>query len=162
MTEKVYKLTKDGYKQIEKKLKELRTTARAEIAERIRHAKEFGQLEENAEYENAKAEQAKLEQEIAKLEKVLRNAKILDKKEIQTEFVDHGTTVTVELVEESKLYDFEIVSTQESNPAHKPPRISDESPVGSALMGKRREDVVQVEIPLGLVNFKVIDIVNIP
>lgn len=162
MTEKVYKLTKDGYKQIERKLKTLRTTGRAEIAERIRQAKEFGQLEENAEYESAKSEQTKLEQEITKLEKILRSAQILDKKETATDMVDLGTVVTVKYLEDGRTLDFEVVSTQESNPGHKPPRISDESPLGSALLNRRRGDVVEVEIPLGKVQYEVLDIINAP
>ena len=162
MAEKVIKLTKDGYKQNEKKLKHMRTTARTEIAERIRQAKEFGQLEENAEYENAKAEQAKLEQEIAKLEKILRNAQIIDKRDVMAEVVDLGTTVTVEMLGEGKTMQFDLVSTQESDPTRKNPRISDESPVGSVLMNKKRGETVEVEIPLGTVQYKVIDIVNTP
>jgi transcription elongation factor GreA len=162
MTEKVYKLTRDGYKQIEKKLKFMRTHARAEVAERIRQAKEFGQLEENTEYENAKAEQAKLEQEILKLEKVLRNAVILDKSDVTAEVVDVGTTVTVEMVDEGKTLQFELVSTQESDPSRKIPRISDESPVGGALMNKKRSEMVEVEVPLGKARYKVIEIINTP
>jgi transcription elongation factor GreA len=160
MQEKVYKLTKEGYKQIEKNLKVLKTKERAEIAERIRQAKEFGQLEENTEYENAKEEQAKIEREIMKLEEILRNATILDKKDVQTDKVDIGTTVTVEFVEDSRNMQFEIVSSQESNPGHEPPRISDESPIGSALMGKSKGEVVEVEVPLGIVHYKVVEILN--
>jgi transcription elongation factor GreA len=160
MPEKVYKLTREGYKEIEKKLKSLRTTERAEIAERIRQAKEFGQLEENTEYENAKAEQAKVEQEIAKLEKTLRSAQILDKKEIKTDKIDVGTTVKVEYLDDNKTEEFEIVSTQESNPTRKIPRISDESPVGSALMSHAVGDAVEVETPLGMAHYKILTIKN--
>lgn len=160
MPDKVYTLTKEGYKQLEKKLKNLRTSERAEIAERIRQAKEFGQLDENAEYENAKAEQAKLEQEIAKLEKILRSAKIIEKKD-EAEEVDLGTRITVEYVEEGKSLQLEIVGTHESDPFHSPPRISDESPIGTAVMGKKPGDVVEAEIPLGTVHYKIVDIVNL-
>jgi len=122
MTEKVHKLTKEGYKQIEKRLKYLRTTRRAEVAEKIRQAKEFGQLEENSEYEDAKEEQAEVEREILKLEKVLRNSIVYEKKDIQTDKVELGTTVTVEYIEENRTLQFEIVSSQESDPMHTPMR----------------------------------------
>jgi transcription elongation factor GreA len=160
MAEKIHRLTKDGYKQLEKKLKQLRTINRAEIAERIRQAKEFGQLEENAEYENAKAEQAKLESEIAKLENTLRNAQILDKAEVGTERVELGTTVVVDYLDENRRVTFEIVSTQESDPFRMPSRVSEDSPVGTALMNKQREETVEVETPMGLAHYKVVDIIN--
>ncbi len=161
MPEKVYRLTREGYKQLEKKLKHLRTKVRAEIAERIRQAKEFGQLEENTEYENAKEEQAKVEAEIARLSEILRNAVIIPKREVSTDKVELGTIVTVEWVEDdNKVYKFELVSSQESDPAHDPPRISDESPVGSALMGREKGELVEVEIPLGVAHYKILDIVS--
>lgn len=163
MPDKVYKLTRDGYKQLERKLKHLKTRERAEIAERIRQAKEFGQLEDNAEYEAAKEDQARIEMEIARLTELLRNAQILEKKELQSDAVDVGTTVTVEnLDENNKIMQFEIVNSPETDPTHTPPRISDESPIGQALMGKEKGELVEVEIPLGTVHYKVMEIVNTP
>ncbi len=155
---KVQKLTREGYKNLEKKLKHLKGKVRLEIAERIRQAKEFGEISENTEYENAKSEQARVEQEIMKLEMLLRNAQIIEKKAITIDEIQVGVQAKVKYLEENKEMIFELVSSTESDPTRTPPRISDESPIGSALMGKKRLDVVEVEIPLGKVSYEVLDI----
>ena len=155
---KIQKLTREGFKNLEKKLKHLKGKVRLEIAERIRQAKEFGELTENTEYENAKAEQARVEQEIMKLDKLLRNAQIIEKKAITMDDVQVGVQVKTKYQEEEKEVLFEIVSSTESDPTHKPPRISDESPLGSAFIGKKRGDLVEVEIPLGKVHYEILDI----
>ncbi|MFP4498846.1 MAG: transcription elongation factor GreA [Vulcanimicrobiota bacterium] len=159
---KSYKLTKEGYKKIEKKLKFLKATARPDIIERIRQAKESGPLEENTEYKNAREDQAKLEFEIARFEDVLRNADIIKKPlDYKADKVDLATAVTVLDMAEDKELTFEIVGSQEIDPTREVPRISDESPLGSALMDCEVNDEIEVEVPLGSVKYKIINIINI-
>lgn len=155
---KIQKLTREGYKNLEKKLKHLKGKVRLEIAERIRQAKEFGEISENTEYENAKSEQARVEQEIMKLEMLLRNAQIIEKKAITIDDIQVGVQIKVKYLEDNKEIIFEMVSTTESDPTHIPPRISDESPIGKALINKKRGDIVEVEIPLGKVSYEILDI----
>jgi len=161
MPEKIQKLTREGYKNLEKKLKYLKGKVRQEIAERIRQAKEFGELGENIEYENAKSEQARVEQEIIKLDKILRHAQIIEKKGSASTEVEVGVAVQTRFQEENKIVKFEIVGTSESDPLHDPPRISDESPVGAALIGLERGQTAEVETPLGKAHYEVIDILDI-
>lgn len=175
MPDKIHKLTKDGKRDLEKKLKHLRGKVRKEIAERIRQAKEFGEISENSEYENAKSEQARVEQEIMKLETILRNAVLIEKKETKVEQVEVGVIVKLKNIDEDKIFDFEIVGTTEADPTHVPPRISDESPIGKALVdanssvdeagnsiikGAEVGQVIKVDIPLGIVSYEVMEIVN--
>ena len=169
MTEKKQKLTKEGYKDLEKQLKYRKSKVRQEVAERIRQSKEFGEIGENIEYENAKSEQARVEQEIMKLEKILRNAEIIAKKEEIATNVEIGVIVKAKYVEEEQIVTFEIVGTSESDPLHHPPRIADESPIGKALVeavitdeGKRigaeKGQIVEVETPLGTAHYEVLEI----
>jgi transcription elongation factor GreA len=169
MTEKKQKLTKDGYKELEKQLKYLKSKVRQEIAERIRQSKEFGEIGENIEYENAKSEQARVEQEIMKLEKILRNAEIIAKKEEVATNVEIGVLVKAKYVEEDQIVSLEIVGTSESDPLRRPPRISDESPIGKALVeagttddgrkiGAEKGQIVEVETPIGTAHYEVLEI----
>lgn len=161
MAEKIQKLTREGYKNLEKKQKYLKGKVRQEIADRIRQAKEFGELSENIEYDNAKSEQARVEQEIMKLDMILRNAQIIERKGSASKEVEVGVAVQTKYQEEDKLVKFEIVGTSESDPMHDPPRISDESPVGAALIGLERGQVAEIETPLGRAHYELIDILPI-
>lgn len=158
MAEKIQKLTREGYRDLEKKLKYMKGKVRQEIAERIRQAKEFGELGENSEYENAKSEQARVEQEIAKLEKILRTSEIIEKKETSVDKVEIGVTVVARNMEEDKVMTFEIVSSPEANPTAVPPRISDESPIGMAMVGLEKGQTARAETPLGVANYEIMEI----
>lgn len=160
MQEKVHKLTPEGKKSLEKKLRHLKKEVRQEIAERIRQAKEFGEISENSEYENAKSEQARIEQEIMKLENILRNAEVIEKKDEEISCVEVGVTVVLNYLEDDKMLTFEIVGTTETDPTHTPPRISDESPLGKALIENKAEkgQIVELEVPIGKASYRVLDI----
>ena len=135
-------LTKDGYKALEEKLDYLKTTKRDEVSKKIGIAREFGDLSENAEYDAAKEEQAQVEQEILEIENKLRNAKIINKKEIDTTKVNAGCYVKVLDLDFDEEMEYRIVGATESDPAKG--LISNESPVGQALLGRKVGDVVSV------------------
>ena len=135
-------LTKDGYKALEEKLNYLKTTKRDEVSKKIGIAREFGDLSENAEYDAAKEEQAQVEQEIVEIENKLRNAKIINKKEIDTTKVSAGCFVKVLDRDFDDEMEYRIVGATESDPAKG--LISNESPVGQALLGRKVGEVVSV------------------
>ena len=155
MTQQVY-LTKEGKKELEKKLEYYKTVRRPEVTKKIGVAREFGDLSENAEYDAAKEEQGIIEGEIAEMELKLKTCIIIDDKKLSTSKIGLGNTV--------KLYDeefdedvvYKIVGSTESDP--KNGLISNESPVGKAILGKKVGDEVQVETPNGILNFKVLKI----
>ena len=149
-------LTQEGYNNLEKELDELRTVKRPEIAERIKIALGFGDLSENSEYDEAKNAQAANEIKIAELENKLRYAKIIDESEIDTKTVQVGNTVKVLDMEFDEEESYTIVGSTEANSLAF--KISNESPVGRALMGKQKGDVVKVELPDGEVEYKVLNI----
>ena len=156
MVEKQELLTQDGYNKLEEELEYLKTVKRKEVAERLKVAISFGDLSENAEYDEAKNEQAKLEEQILKLDEKLRKAVIIDESQIDLDIVMVGSIV--------KLYDFDfdeeieysIVGSAEADPCEG--KISNESPVGKALLGARVGEVVEVQVPDGANKFKVLDI----
>ena len=156
MVEKQELLTQDGYNKLEEELEYLKTVKRKEVAERLKVAISFGDLSENAEYDEAKNEQAKLEEQILKLDEKLRKAVIIDESQIDLNIVTVGSIV--------KLYDFDfdeeieysIVGSAEADPFEG--KISNESPVGKALLGARVGEVVEVQVPDGANKFKVLDI----
>ncbi len=156
MSEKEFVLTKDGAKKLEAKLDHLKIRRRKEVAERIRQAKEFGEIGENSEYEDAKSEQAFVEGEIMNIENILRHAKIIDETEIHTDVVSVGTIVELKDVESGDKVEYRIVGTEESDPSHG--YISDESPVGAALMGSKKNQTVEIKVPDGVVSYKVLRI----
>src|SRR5438552_3932762 len=154
--EKEVLLTPEGLRKLEEKLDNYKSVHRKEIAERIRQAKEFGDISENAEYEDAKMEQALVEAEIINLERVIRNAKLIDEKEIHTDIVSIGSTVKLKELDSNENEMYTIVGSAESDPLdHK---ISNESPVGAALLGKHKGDKVDVKTPGGKVSYKILEI----
>lgn len=156
MVERSIFLTVDGLKKLEDQLDELKTVQRKEVAERIKQALAFGDISENSEYDEAKNEQAQLEERIAKLEAMLRNAKIIDEEDITTDKVSIGSKVLVKDLEYDEEIEYTIVGVAESDPYEG--KISNESPVGSALLGKKSGDTVEVHVPDGIIEYKVLDI----
>ena len=140
-------LTKQGLDELKAKISYLSNERRREVAARIKEAREFGDISENAEYDDAKNEQAMLEKQISDLEEKLRSAKVIDKKEVTGESVTVGTTVHVKDQKSGKSVKYDIVGSAEANIAEN--KLSNESPVGKALLGRKRNDVVEVALPNG-------------
>ena len=149
-------LTQEGYDNLEKEVEFLKNEKRSEIAERIRVALGFGDLSENSEYDEAKNAQAANETKIAELENKLRYAKIIDESEVDTKTVQIGNIVKVHDIEFDEEVEYTIVGSTEVDLALN--KISNESPIGSALLGAKKNDVVQVEAPAGVMKFKVLAI----
>ena len=156
MEEKEVILTQEGYDKIEKELEHLRTVTRMEIAERIKVALGFGDLSENSEYDEAKNAQAENEAKIAELENKIRYAKIIDEKDIDTKTVQIGNTVTLYDIEFEEEVEYTIVGSTEVDLAAN--KISNESPIGNAILGAKKNQVVEVEVPAGIVKYKVLSI----
>lgn len=156
MEEKEVILTKEGYDKLEEELNFLKTEKRAEIADRIKVALGFGDLSENSEYDEAKTAQAENEVKIAELENKLRHAKIIDEKEIDTETVQIGNIVKVLDEEFDEKIEYTIVGSTEVDLASN--KISNESPLGSALLGARKNEVVEVNAPAGIIKYKILAI----
>ena len=142
------RLTAEGVAKYEERLEYLKTTARSEIAEQIKIARSFGDLSENAEYDAAKIEQARIEYEIVEIEAMLKNVILIDEENINTEVVTVGATVTVKNMDTQQGMTFQIVGSAESNPREN--RISNESPVGAGLLGKKLGDIAEIQTPGGL------------
>ena len=140
-------LTPEGLEKLKQEIEHLSTTRRREVAERIKEAREFGDISENAEYDDAKNEQAMLEKQISDLEEKLRSAKVIDSKEVTGETVTVGTTVHLKDQKTSKSEKFHIVGSAEANVADR--KLSNESPIGKALLGKKRGAIVSVPVPRG-------------
>lgn len=156
MPQKETLLTYDGLKKLEEELEYLKTEKRREVAERIKVALGFGDLSENSEYDEAKNEQAQVEMKIVDLENKLRNVKIIDEDEIDTKTVQVGNTVQVLDMEYDEKIDYTIVGSEEADLLEN--KISNESPIGKALLGKKKNEVVEVEAPGGLLSFKILKI----
>jgi transcription elongation factor GreA len=139
-------LTPDGLQKLKDELEELSTAKRREVANRIKEAREFGDISENSEYDDAKNEQAMLEQRIAQLEERLRSAQVIDAKDLDTDVVRVGSEVNVKDEDTGSSSKFMIVGSAEAKP---PERLSNESPVGRALIGQKKGDVVDVVLPNG-------------
>jgi transcription elongation factor GreA len=149
-------LTAEGYKKLQKEIDLLRGDKRREVAERIRIAREFGDIAENAEYDDAKNEQAMLEHKIAQLEERLLSARVITKKEISKDNVSVGSYVRLRDMQANKTFEYHIVGSAEANPAQN--KLSNESPVGKAIMGKKKGEVVEVSAPRGSLKFKIMEI----
>lgn len=150
-------LTAEGLKQLEEELDLLKGEKRKEIAEKIKVARSYGDLSENSEYDDAKNEQAILEARIATIEATLKVAVVIDENEFGADQSVHvGSLVKVENISMGREQEFRIIGSNESNP--KENKISDESPVGKALLGKKVGDMVEVEVPAGLMTFKVLEV----
>ena len=140
-------LTVEGLEKLKTELEELTTTKRREVADRIKDAREYGDISENSEYDDAKNEQAMLESRIAALEEKLRSATVVSAKDITTDAVSVGTKVKVKDGQSGKSMTYTIVGSTEANPADN--KLSNESPVGRALMGRAKGDTVEVQLPNG-------------
>ena len=140
-------LTPEGLEKLKAELEDLTTTKRREVAERIKDAREYGDISENSEYDDAKNEQAMLESRILSLEEKLRSATVVDAKELTTDVVQVGTAVKVKDSESGKSVTYTIVGSTEANPAEK--KLSNESPVGRALIGHGKGETVEVQLPNG-------------
>ena len=156
MEEKEVLLTQEGYDNLEKELEYLKTEKRTEISERIKVALGFGDLSENSEYDEAKNAQADNEIKIAELENKLRYAKIINESEIDTKSVQVGNKVKVLDMEFNEELEYTIVGSTEVNLAEN--KISNESPIGKALLGAKKNEVVEAQTPGGIVKFKVLAI----
>lgn len=153
---KPMRMTPAGLKKLEEELNYLKTTKRTEIADKIKVALSFGDLSENSEYDEAKNEQGILEGRIADLEKILANVVIVDEAELSTETVNIGNVVVLQNKKTKKNLTVTLVSGNEVNV--KEMKISDESPVGAAIIGHKVGDTVEVEAPAGAVKYKIIEI----
>lgn len=155
MADKVV-LTTQGVKDLEERLDYLKTVRRQEIAEEIKQARAFGDLSENAEYDEAKNEQARIEGEIVNIEKMLRNAVLVDEESTDTNTVNIGLFVKVQDMGEKIEEEYQIVGSAEADLARN--KISNESPVGKALIGQKKGTTVRVKTPGGTVKYKILDI----
>ena len=149
-------LTAEGYAKLKREIEHLQTEKRREVAERIRVAREFGDIAENAEYDDAKNEQAMLEHKIAQLEERLLSARVITKKEISKDTVSVGSKVRIRDVAAKETFEYHIVGSAEANPAEN--KLSNESPVGKAIIGKKKGETVEVSAPRGALKFKILEI----
>jgi transcription elongation factor GreA len=153
LNDKEIVLTAEGLEKIQTELDELKSVHRRDVNDRIRQAKEYGDLSENAEYEDAKQEQAFIEGRILKLEGMIRNARLIDESEYAAGEVHLGCTVRVKDLKNGEGYEFSIVGFAEADPPKQ--RISNESPLGSALIGHKKGETVDVTTPRGVVKYKI-------
>lgn len=149
-------LSSQGLKNLEEEIEQLKTEKRKEIAEKIKVALTFGDLSENGEYDEAKNEQAMVESRIATIEVMLKNVKLIDDDEITTDAVNVGTKVKILDIEFNENFEYQIVGSTEADPDKF--SISDESPVGRALLGRKVDDEVIVETPGGTIKYKILQI----
>ena len=156
MTEKETILTEEGLKKLEDKLETLKSVRRLEVAERIKQAISFGDISENSEYEDAKNEQAFIEGEIITLEKMIRTAKIIESGDIKTDVVTLGSTVKIKDLAMKSTFEYTVVGSAEADPLED--KISNESPVGVAIMGKKSGETVEVSVPDGAIKYKIMSI----
>ena len=146
-------LTKDGLEKLEKELSHLRTVKRKEVAARIKQAISYGDITDNSEYEDAKNEQAFIEGRIITLEKLLRRARLLEKEDKSDNSIALGSVVKLKDLDSGEVFEYTMVSTAEADPSEK--KISNESPVGKALIGRVPGDEVEIKAPVGLVRYKI-------
>jgi transcription elongation factor GreA len=156
VAEKEVILTQEGLKKLEEELEHLKSVKRREVAERIKVAIGYGDISENSEYEDAKNEQAFIEGRVITLEKMLRNARIINNDDVNTDKVSVGSIVTLKDLEHGEVVEYNIVGTAESDPFQN--KISNESPVGKAILGKTRGTKVDINVPVGTIQYEIIDI----
>jgi transcription elongation factor GreA len=149
-------LTPEGHEKLKEEIERLSTVKRREVAERIKQAREFGDIAENSEYDDAKNEQAMLEHRIATLQERLKSARVIQKKEIPAGVVAVGTKVRLRDIDAKETIEYHIVGSAEANPAEH--KLSNESPVGRAIMGHKKGDTVEVAAPRGSLKFKILEI----
>ena len=151
-------VTQEGLKKLEDELEYLRSEKRQQVAERLKVAISYGDISENSEYDDAKNEQAFVEGRILTLENMIRNAKVIEASEVDKDVVALGNNVKIEDVETKETEEYTIVGTTEADPMAEPPRISNESPVGRAILGHKVGDVIKVRTPVGELDYKVVAI----
>jgi transcription elongation factor GreA len=149
-------LTAEGYEKLKREIQFLQNDKRREVADRIRVAREFGDIAENAEYDDAKNEQALLEARIAKLEEQLSAARVIEKRDITSDVVSIGSRVRLKDMDDNKTVEYHIVGSAEANPAEQ--KLSNESPVGKAILGRKKGEIVEVAAPRGSLKYKILDI----
>jgi transcription elongation factor GreA len=149
-------LTKEGYEKLRDEIDFLSNQKRREVADRIKTAREFGDIAENAEYDDAKNEQAMLEARIAKLQERLAGARVIEKKEIAKDVVSIGAKVRLRDVDAKQTVEYHLVGSAEANPAEH--KLSNESPVGKAIIGKKKGETVEVATPRGSLKYKILEI----
>lgn len=156
-----FMLTLEGYEKIEAEIEELKSVKRKEVSDKLKVARSFGDLSENAEYDEAKNEQAQLEERIAKLENIIRNAQIIDEDEIDKDVVNLGSRVKVEIKfpdGETEKAEYVIVGSTEADPAEG--KISNDSPIGRAIMGMKKGSKVDAAVPDGIAKIKIKEIIT--
>ncbi len=149
-------LTPEGYEKLKQEIEVLSNDRRREVADRIRVAREFGDITENAEYDDAKNEQAMLEHKIAQLEDRLVNARVIRSGDVDLSVVSVGAKVRLRDVDAKQTFEYTIVGSAEANPAES--KLSNESPVGKAIIGKKKGETVEVSAPRGSLKYKILDI----
>ena len=149
-------LTAEGYEKLKSEIEYLSNEKRREVADRIRIAREFGDIAENAEYDDAKNEQAMLEHKIAQLEERLLAARVIEKGEVSKDTVSIGSLVRLRDVDAKETVEYHIVGSAEANPAEY--RLSNESPVGKAIIGHKKGETVEVPTPRGSLKYKILEI----
>ncbi len=149
-------LTAEGLHKLEEELEYLKVVKRKEIAQRIKQAKDFGDLMENSEYEDAKNEQAFVEGRILQIDQMLRNARVIDNNDVRRDRVTVGCTVVLQDLNNDEKLSYMIVGSAEADPSRD--RISNESPVGKALLGRKKGETVEVRAPVGTIRYSVLDI----
>jgi len=149
-------LTEDGYRKLREEIEYLSGEKRREVAERIKEAREFGDISENSEYDDAKNEQAQIEYRIQALEQKLRNARVVDTEHVSTETVSIGNRVTLKDVKGRRTIEYSIVGSAEADPRHG--RLSNESPVGKAVLGRSKGDKITIPAPRGALEYEVLEI----
>ncbi len=156
MINKEILVTPNGYKKLEEELEQLKTVKRHDVTEKIKNAISYGDISENSEYEDAKNEQAFVEGRILTIENMLRNAKVINGDEVKTDRVRVGAKVSLEDLEFNETVEYTIVGSTEADPEAN--LISNESPLGVAILGKRRGDVCDVNTPSGVLKYKILSI----
>jgi len=149
-------LTAEGYDKLLEELEHLTNTRRREVAARIKSAIEFGDISENSEYDDAKNEQAFIEGRISQINDVLAKASLIDKKKVTTKAVSIGSRVKLLDVEENEEFEYRLVGSVEADPENH--KISNESPVGQAILGRKAGETIKVEVPSGTIEYRIIEI----
>jgi transcription elongation factor GreA len=149
-------LTEEGYEKLREEIEYLSTTKRREVAERIKEAREFGDISENSEYDDAKNEQAQVEHRLQQLEQKLRNARVVDTDHLSTDTVSIGAQVTLREGRKKNTLKYTIVGSAEANPRRG--RLSNESPVGKALLGAKKGEKVTIPAPRGAITYTIVSI----
>lgn len=147
-------LSPEGLRRLEEELEHLKSVRRREVAQRIKHAREFGDIAENSEYEDAKNEQAFIEGRIQTVERMLRNARLIDDSDVDPETASIGSRVSLKDLSSGAVLEYVIVGSAEADPAEL--RISNESPVGKAILGQKVGSVVEVAVPAGVHRYEVL------